>query len=107
VALSLLAAVVLPTLVMALYFLFWAADGFVSEARFAVRSNDAQNASVLGILSGMPASTIVSDSYIVSDYIHSREMVEALESRVGCGRSIRSRRPTTSPGWIPTPRWKS
>ena len=83
VAVSLLAAVVLPTLVMALYFLVWAADGFVSEARFAVRSNDAQNASVLGILSGMPASTIVSDSYIVSDYIHSREMVEALESRVG------------------------
>jgi capsular polysaccharide transport system permease protein len=82
--------VVLPTLVMALYFLFWAADGFVSEARFAVRSNDAQNASVLGILSGMPASTIVSDSYIVSDYIHSREMVEALESRIGL-RAIYSR----------------
>jgi capsular polysaccharide transport system permease protein len=80
--LSMLAAIALPTLLAALYFLFVAADRYVSEARFAVRSNDAQMADALGMITGLPASTVVSDSYIVADYVRSREMVAELERRL-------------------------
>lgn len=81
-AVSLLLAVLLPTLVAAVYYLAVAADRYVSEARFAVRSNEAQMADALGMITGLPASTVVSDSYIVSDYVRSREMVEELERRL-------------------------
>jgi capsular polysaccharide transport system permease protein len=86
VLISVLAAVALPTLLVALYFLVFAADRYMSEARFALRSNESQGADVLGMISGMPASTITSDSYIVTDYVKSREMVELLEARVGLRR---------------------
>ena len=39
-------------------------------------------ADALGMITGMPAATVVSDSYIVSDYVESREMVEELEKRL-------------------------
>jgi capsular polysaccharide transport system permease protein len=76
---SLLACIVLPTLTASVYYIFIASDRFVSEARFAVRSNQTQTADVLGMFTGLPASTVVSDSYIVTDYVTSRDMVQALE----------------------------
>jgi capsular polysaccharide transport system permease protein len=79
---SAVAGILLPTLVAAFYYFAIAADRYVSEARFAVRSNEAQMADALGMLTGLPASTVVSDSYIVSDYIKSREMVAELERRL-------------------------
>jgi len=86
ILISMLAAIALPTVLVALYFIVFAADRYVAEACFALRSNEAQGADVLGLISGMPANTITSDSYIVTDYVHSREMVELLESRVGLRR---------------------
>ena len=76
------AGILLPTFVAAFYYFAIAADRFVSEARFAVRSNEAQMADALGMITGMPAATVVSDSYIVSDYVKSREMVAELEKRL-------------------------
>jgi capsular polysaccharide transport system permease protein len=73
---------VLPTLVAGIYYFAVAADQYASEARFAVRSNEAQGADMLGMLSGMPRATVVSDSYIVADYIRSAEMVAELERRI-------------------------
>ena len=74
--------ILVPVLVAAFYYFAIAADRYVSEARFAVRSNEAQMADALGMITGLPASTVVSDSYIVSDYIKSREMVAELEKRL-------------------------
>ena len=79
---SLVAGIVLPTFIAALYFFLIAADRYVSVASFAVRSNDTQAADMLGMVTGMPGSTITSDSYIVTDYVRSREMVEELERRL-------------------------
>lgn len=79
---SALVAILGPTLLATIYFVFFAADRYVSEARFAVRSNDAQAADVLGMVTGFPSSSGLADSYIVSDYILSREMVSQLESRL-------------------------
>jgi capsular polysaccharide transport system permease protein len=79
---SVLACIALPTLIAALYYFVIAADQYVSEARFAVRSNDAQSADVLGMITGMPRATVVSDAYIVTDYVRSAEMVEELERRI-------------------------
>ena len=80
--LSVLAGIVLPTFMAALFFLFVAADRYVSEARFAVRSNEPQAADALGMMTGLPSSAIVSDSYIVADYVASRDMVVELERRL-------------------------
>ena len=79
---SALICILVPTLIAGGYYFLIASDRYVSEARFAVRSNDSGAADVLGMITGMPKSTVVSDSYIVSDYIISREMVEQLEHRL-------------------------
>jgi capsular polysaccharide transport system permease protein len=79
---SIAVCVLLPTLVTALFYLFVASDRFVSEARFAVRSNEVKAVDALGMITGLPSSQIVSDSYIVADYIVSRDMVEGLEQRL-------------------------
>lgn len=79
---SALVCILIPTIAASVYYFFIASDRYVSEARFAVRSNDSGAADVLGMITGMPKSTVVSDSYIVSDYILSREMVDQLEHRL-------------------------
>jgi capsular polysaccharide transport system permease protein len=81
-AISAIACILVPTFLAAVYYLLIATDQYVSEARFSVRSNEAQVADALGMLTGMPRATVVSDSYIVADYIESREMVAELEQRL-------------------------
>jgi capsular polysaccharide transport system permease protein len=80
--LSLLACIALPTLVALLFYFAIAADRYVSEARFAIRSNERQAADALGLIVGLPTAQVVSDSYIVADYIGSLEMVTELEQRL-------------------------
>jgi capsular polysaccharide transport system permease protein len=82
IPLSIAACVLLPTMVAALFYLFVASDRFVSEARFAVRSNETQAVDAVGMITGLPSSQIVSDSYIVADYIGSRDMVDELLRRL-------------------------
>ena len=74
--------VAVPTLCASIYYGLIAADQFATEARFAVRSSDAQVADVLGVMTGMPSTTVISDSYILADFITSREMVKELEERL-------------------------
>ena len=82
VPISLAVCIALPTFVAALFYLFMASDRFISETRFAVRSNDSQGVDALGMITGLPSTQTVSDSYIVADYIGSRDMVEELERRL-------------------------
>lgn len=73
-------AVIVPTVIGGVYFAFFATPQYVSEFRFSVRPN-------LGGVSSSTAATdailITSNSYIVSDYVGSRDVVDALESAVG------------------------
>ncbi len=79
---SVLACIVLPTLLACVYYFAIAADRYVSEAGFAVRNSERQAADALGVIVGLPSSQVVSDSYIVADYVGSLEMVSALEERL-------------------------
>jgi capsular polysaccharide transport system permease protein len=82
VPLSIAVCILLPTVVAALFYLFIASDRFVSEARFAVRSNETQAMDAIGMITGMPSGQIVSDSYIIADYVVSRDMVDELLRRL-------------------------
>jgi capsular polysaccharide transport system permease protein len=79
---SVLLAILAPTVLSALFYLLIASDRFVSEARFAVRSNQSQAIDALGMFTGMPSSQTTSDSYIVADYVISRDIVRELERRL-------------------------
>lgn len=73
-------AVVLPTLISGIYFGFLAADVYISESRFVVRSPERMAASPLGmLLKGAGFSRSQDDSYTVYDYILSRDALTVLE----------------------------
>ncbi len=82
IILSLLVCVGLPTLIAGAYYLLIASDRYVAEAHFAIRNTERQALDMLGIVSGMPSSQNVSDSYIVTDYLTGRDMIQELERRV-------------------------
>lgn len=78
--LSLLLMVVLPTAAGAAYYLYFAANQYVSEFRFAVKSSNASASSattdLVGAALGQSARlSAFSDNFIVADYITSREAV--------------------------------
>ncbi len=76
--------VVLPTLVAALYYLLIAADQYMVETRFAVRSTAPTAGS--GILESLGigiSGASASDTYIVREYIHSREILRRIDYEIG------------------------
>lgn len=76
-------AVVLPTLVAIVYFGFIAADVYISESRFVVRSPERQTASPLGmLLKGTGFTRSQDDSYTVQDFILSRDALRALDEKI-------------------------
>jgi capsular polysaccharide transport system permease protein len=85
---SLVVCVLLPTALASLYFGLIASDQFVVEVRFAVRSsNGVQSGDALSLFGAIPnASSTVTDSYIVIDYLQSREFVDKLNERIGLRR---------------------
>ena len=77
--------VLLPTALASIYFGLIASDQFVVEVRFAVRSSSGvQSGDALSLFGAIPnASSTVTDSYIVIDYLQSRELVDKLNERIG------------------------
>jgi len=70
----------IPTLLAVLYFGLIAADVYISEARFVVRSPERQTTSPLGlILKGAGISRAQDDAFVVQDYIVSRDAMITLE----------------------------
>lgn len=78
--LSAIVAIGLPTLIAALYYGLFAADQFSAEARFAIRGANAKSGpDLLGLFGGSSGSgSVAGDSYIVMDYIRSREILEKM-----------------------------
>ncbi|HQS99329.1 MAG TPA: capsule biosynthesis protein [Thiobacillus sp.] len=75
--------VVLPTLAAIVYFGFIAADVYISESRFVVRSPERQTASPLGaLLKGSGFARSQDDSYTVQDFILSRDALRALDEKI-------------------------
>jgi len=86
---SFIACVIAPTIVGLVYLLFFASNEYVSEARFVIRggadeleSQNAETGTAIVALSQGNASGAVSkaqqDSYIVTNYISSRTIIDAI-----------------------------
>lgn len=74
--------VMLPTLVAIFYYGLIAADVYISESRFVVRSPERQTASPLGVLlKGTGFSRSLDDSYTIQDYILSRDALLVLDQK--------------------------
>ena len=81
---SFICSVVLPVILVALYYSFIATDRYAAKAGFSIRGIEA-NASFdgLGALTGLAsAGSTTADSYIVLDYLKNRALVEELEQSV-------------------------
>lgn len=80
--LSFIALVIVPTILVGLYYLLIASDQYRSETLFAVRGTTTSPLSALG-LAALPGANVQSgDSYIVSDYIKSSQLViDAINER--------------------------
>jgi len=80
--LGFLAVVALPTLIAAVYFLIIASPVYTSEARFVVRAPSQSTPSSLGMaLQGVGISSGSTDSFIVHEYISSRDGLRDLSRR--------------------------
>jgi len=74
--------VLLPTVVLGAYFFFVATPRYVSEFRFAVRSQDTGGqASIMAAALGTTQGNNTTDSYIVVDYLRSVEAIDDLNWR--------------------------
>jgi len=71
--------VLLPNLVAGIYLGFFASNQYASEFRFAVRASQSSSPDSLGGLSSLRTMQQVQDSLILTDYIESRSLVEALD----------------------------
>ena len=80
---SAILAIALPVFLASIYFGLIASDQYVAEAQFAVRSSDGTVApDLLGMMTGFAGSSTTSaDSYILTEYVHSRGMLEELQRR--------------------------
>ncbi|MEP1332282.1 MAG: lipopolysaccharide biosynthesis protein [Lentilitoribacter sp.] len=84
-AISAIVCIAIPTLLGAFYFLFVASDRYAAGAGFSVRSMDsgAAGGDFLGALSGLSSvGSTTTDSYILIEYMQSRELVEKLQQEV-------------------------
>ena len=80
--LSWLMFVLMPTFLVGAYYALTAADQYAVETRFAVRSGSSSVSS--GILStlGLTGGSTASDTYIVLEYIHSREILKRIDEKI-------------------------
>ncbi|MBX7187303.1 MAG: hypothetical protein K1Y01_19325 [Vicinamibacteria bacterium] len=85
------AAVVVPTLVAAAYYAFFSADRYVSESRFLVRNPHPPQATTLigGLLESTGFSRSLEDTYVVQNYILSRDALAELEENLAVGAAFR------------------
>ena len=85
---SFLGLVAIPTSLASFYMTFVAADQYQSNASFTVRSIESTPATgdILGMFSQSGATSTVSDSYILSDYILSDQMVRQLDKKFNLER---------------------
>jgi capsular polysaccharide transport system permease protein len=81
-ALSAILVIAVPVTVASIYYGLIASDQYVSEVRFSVRGKETQNTDALGLLTGFPVTQATSDSYVVADYIKSRELLDELSRSI-------------------------
>jgi capsular polysaccharide transport system permease protein len=74
---------ILPAVVAAGYFYGIASDQYVAETRFGVRTPDVRSGDASPVFQGMAAASQIGlDSYVVVQFIQSRDFVDRLQERV-------------------------
>jgi capsular polysaccharide transport system permease protein len=82
IKLSFLLIVVVPSTAATAYFALFAADQYVSEARFTVAGGAAPVSDNVGTLTGIPSLQTLQEAEVVANYIQSRAMVDGLSRRL-------------------------
>lgn len=75
--------VLVPSILALVYFTFIASGQYSSETKFTVQGGVMPRADSFGALTGLPSLQIIQNTQIVSNYVHSRAIVEELETRIG------------------------
>ena len=85
---SFVAIVVIPSFLCIVYLAFIASDQYVAEARFAVKAaqfefgRDSANGTLASLGSGSIPSIASQDAYIITNYIHSRAIIDDLDGKI-------------------------
>ncbi len=85
---SFVAIVVIPSFLCIVYLAFIASDQYVAEARFAVKAaqfefgRDSANGTLASLGSGSIPSIASQDAFIITNYIHSRAILEDLAGKI-------------------------
>lgn len=76
--------VVIPSVIAGFYFMIMASDQYAVQVRFAVRGPEgASSTDMLSQVAGLSvAGSTITDSYILMDYLRSRQLLEDLSKRV-------------------------
>lgn len=75
--------VIIPTIGLTIYYGFIASDVYISESKFVIRSPDKQSVSGLGVvLKSIGFNSSSDDSYVVRDYLDSRDAVKTLDKNL-------------------------
>lgn len=76
-------AAVVPTVLAALYYAFIASPQYVVESQFAVRGVAQNSLSALGLAALVSSTAQSGDSYVVTDYIHSGQILTDIKEQTG------------------------
>jgi len=87
---SFLVMVAGPLLIALVYYLFIASNQYVTEIKFALRTMDRNNAHAsIGAMTGVPSAvTGIADSFILADFMSTRQLVDELERKVGLRKML-------------------
>jgi capsular polysaccharide transport system permease protein len=88
--------VALPSLTTSLYYGLIASDQYISEANFTVSGGETPKLDSIGALTGIPSSSVIQDTQIVTNYIESRAAVEKLDSQI----NLRELYSTSTADWF-------
>ena len=83
--LSFVFLVIIPTALTAAYYFHFASDRYAVEAKFAVRSpsSSVPSGDLLSMMTTMTsAGSTMSDSYMLVDFIESRDLIDRLEEKI-------------------------
>lgn len=83
--------ILLPTLLVAFYYAFWASDMYVSETRFSIRGPEGSASTDLMTVLGQPGGSTTADAYVVTDYIHSMGLLNRLDEQLNLREHYQSK----------------
>ncbi|MDX3976732.1 hypothetical protein [Shinella sp.] len=89
---SFVLAVIVPTILSGLYYVFVATPQYVVETQFSVRGAQQASLNALGLTGLVGGAAQAGDSYIVTDYIHSSQILPDIKDQTGLDiRTVYSR----------------